>query len=78
MLLFAGCDNNHTVPRDDQWHKYAKVEYIEYPKDSVYIAKGMYVAKGKYIEYAKDCVYITGGEYGKYAKEDASVKEGHN
>jgi hypothetical protein len=78
MLLFAGCNDNHTAPRNNQRHKHAKVEYNEYAKDDVYIAKSMYVAKGKYIEYAKDGVYVAEGKYGKYAKEDASVKEGHN
>jgi hypothetical protein len=78
MLLFVGCNNDHTAPRDDQWRKYAEVEYSKYTKDSVYIAKGMHVTKGKYIENAKDGVYIAEGKYGKYAKEDASVEEGHN
>ncbi len=63
MLSFAGCNDNCTTPRDDQRHKYAKVEYGEYVKDGVYIAKGMYVAEGR---------------YGEYAKEAASVEEGHN
>ncbi len=48
------------------------------PKDGVCIAKGVYIAKGKYIEYAKDIVYVAKCEYGNYAKEDASIKEGHN
>jgi hypothetical protein len=75
MLLFAGCnDNNHTLPRDDQWLKHAEVEYGKYAKDDVYIAKGVCVAKGKYIEYAKDGVYVAKDKYGKYAKEDASIK----
>jgi hypothetical protein len=78
MLLFAGCDDDHTAPHNDQRRKYAEVEYGKYAKDGVYIAKGMYVAKGKYVEYAKDVLYVTKGEYGKYAKEDASVEEGHN
>jgi hypothetical protein len=78
MLSFAGCNNNHTAPLDDQRCKYAKVEYREYAEDGVYIAKGVYVAKGKYIEYAKDGVYVTKGKYSEYPKEDASVEEGHN
>ncbi len=78
MLLCPGCDDDHIAPRDDWQRKYAEVEYDEYAKDCMYIAKGMYVAKDKYIEYAEDIVYVADGEYGKYAKEDASVKEGHN
>jgi hypothetical protein len=78
MLLFTRCDNDTTAPHDDQRRKYAEVEYSEYAKDSVYIAKGVYVAKGKYIGYAEDIVYVAKSEYGKYAKEDASVEEGHN
>ena len=38
----------------------------------------MYIAKSKYIECAEDGLYNAEGRYGKYAKEDASVKEGHN
>ncbi len=57
MLSFAGCDNNHTMPCDDQRLKYAEVKYSECAKDGVYIAKGMYVTKGKYIEYAKRRVH---------------------
>jgi hypothetical protein len=44
MLLFAGCDDNHTTPCDNQWRKHADIEYGKYAKDSVYIAKGMFVA----------------------------------
>jgi hypothetical protein len=66
------------MPCDDQWRKYAEVEYAKYAEERVYIAKGVYVAKGKYIEYTEDVVYVAKGKYGKYAKEDASVKEGHN
>jgi hypothetical protein len=29
-------------------------------------------------KYVQDSMYIAKGKYGKYAKEDASVKEGHN
>jgi hypothetical protein len=76
MLLFAGCNNDHTAPCNNQWGKHAEVEFGEYAKDRVYIAKGMYIAKGKYIKYAKDVVYVAKGEYGKNAKEDASIKEG--
>jgi hypothetical protein len=79
MLLFVGCNNDHTAPPDDQWRKYAEVKYGKYDKDGVYIAKGAYVTKGKYIEYAEDVVYVvTKGKYGKYAKEDTSIEEGHN
>ncbi len=79
MLSFAGCNNDHdTAPCNDQWCKYAEVEYGEYAKEGVYIAKAMYVAKGKYIEYAKDGVYVTEGKYGEYTKGDASVKECQN
>jgi hypothetical protein len=84
MLLFAGCDDDHTTPCDNQRHKYAEVEYGKYAKDDmyakdgVYIAKGMYVIKGKYIEYAKVGIYVAKGKYGKYVKEVVSVKEGHN
>jgi hypothetical protein len=78
MLSSAGCDDDCTAPHDNQRRKYAEVKYGEYTRDGMYIAKGMYVAKGKYIEYTKDVVYVPEGEYGKYAKEDASVKEGHN
>jgi hypothetical protein len=31
-----------------------------------------------YVEYTKDGVYVANGEYGEYAKEDASIEEGHN
>jgi hypothetical protein len=72
MLLFTGCNNDHTAPHDNQQRKYAEVEYSEYAKD------GMYIAKGKYIECPKDIMYDIEGRYGKYAKEDASIKEGHN
>jgi hypothetical protein len=72
MLLFAGCDDDHTAPHDDQRRKYAKVEYGEYAED------GIYIAKGKYIECAEDGVYDAEGRYGEYAKEAASVEEGHN
>jgi hypothetical protein len=72
MLLFAGCNNDHITPRNNQQREYAKVGYGEYA------GKGVHVAKGKYIEYAKDSVYVAKGEYGEYAKEDASVEEGHN
>ncbi len=78
MLSFAGCNDDHILLHYDPKCKYAKVGHGKNTGNGVYVAKGMYVAKGKYIEYAKDCVYITGGEYGKYAKEDASVKEGYN
>jgi hypothetical protein len=78
MLLFAGCDDDHIAPHDNQRCKYAEVEYGKYAKDSMYIAKSMYVTKGKYIEYAKDSVYHAKGKYGEYALEAASVKEGHN
>jgi hypothetical protein len=78
MLLFAGCDDDHTVPCNDQHCKYAEVELGEYAKDGMYIAKGMDVAKGKYIDYTKDFMYVAKGKYGKYAKEDASVEEGSN
>ncbi len=67
MLSFTGCGDDHTTPRNDQRHKYAKVKYSEYAEDSVYIAKGMYIpkgmyiAKGKYIEYTKDIVYVAEG-----------------
>jgi hypothetical protein len=44
MLLFARCDDNHTMQCKDQWHKYAEVEYSEYTKD------GMYVAESKHSE----------------------------
>jgi hypothetical protein len=30
MLLFAGCNDDHIPPRNDQQHKYAKVEYGKY------------------------------------------------
>jgi hypothetical protein len=63
MLSFAGCNDNCTAPRNDQRRKYAKVEYGEYAEDGMYIAKGMYVAEGR---------------HGEYAKEAASVEEGHN
>ncbi len=63
MLLFAGCNDDFTAPRDDQRCKYAKVEYGEYTKDGMYIAKGVYVAESR---------------HGKYAKEAASVEEIHN
>jgi hypothetical protein len=72
MLLFTGCDDDHTAPHDNQRCKYAEVEYGKYAKD------GMYITKGKYIECAKDGVYDTKGRYGEYAKEAASVEEGHN
>jgi hypothetical protein len=78
MLSFAECNDDCIAPRNDQQRKYAEVEYGKYAEDGVYIVKGEYVAKGKYIEYAKDVTYIAKGEYGKCAKEDASVKEGHN
>jgi hypothetical protein len=78
MLLFAGCNDDHIVPRYVQQQEYAKGGYGEYTRDGVYVARGMYVAKGKYIEYTEDGVYIAKGKYGKYAKEDSSVKEGHN
>jgi hypothetical protein len=78
MLSFAGCDDNHITPRNNQRRKYAEVKYSKYAKDGVYIAKGVYVAKGKYIEYVKDVVYSAKGKYSKNAKEDASVKKGHN
>jgi hypothetical protein len=78
MLSFAGCDDDHTAPHNNQRHKYAEVEYGEYAEDGMYIAKGVYVAKGKYIEYAEDVVYVAEGEYGEYAKEDSSVEESHN
>jgi hypothetical protein len=51
MLLFAECDNDHNVPCDDQWRKYAKVEYGEYAK------YGVYIAKSKHSEYAKQHVH---------------------
>ncbi len=54
MLLFVGCDNDHTEPCNGQRLKYAEVKYSKYAKEGVYIAKGMCVAKGKYSEYAKD------------------------
>ena len=66
MLSFAGCDDDRTAPHDDQRHKYAEVEYREYAKDRLYIAKGVYVTKGKYIEYAKEVVYVAKGKYGEY------------
>ncbi len=69
---------NCTTPQDNQWRKYAEIEYGKYAKDGVYIAKGVYVAKGNYIEYAKDVVYNAKGRYGKYAKEAASIEEGHS
>jgi hypothetical protein len=78
MLSFTGCNDNHIAPCYNQQHKYAKVGYVEYTRDGVYVAGGMYIAKGKYIEYAKDGVYVAEGEYGKHAKENASVKEGNN
>jgi hypothetical protein len=40
---------NHTLPHDDQRRKYAEVEYGKYAKDSMYIDKGVCIAKGKYI-----------------------------
>ena len=67
MLLFARCNDDRTAQCNNQWHKYAKVEYGKYAEDRLYIAKGMYVAKGKYIEY-KDVVYVAECEYGKYTK----------
>jgi hypothetical protein len=72
MLSFAGCNDDHTAPHDNQRCKYAEVEYGKYAKD------GMYIAKGKYIECAKDGMYNAKGRYGEYAKEAASVEEGHN
>ena len=42
MLLLARCNNDCTAQCKDQWRKYAKVEYIEYTKDVVYVAKGKY------------------------------------
>jgi hypothetical protein len=72
MLSFAGCEDDHTVPHDDQRRKYAEVKYSEYTGD------GMYIVKGKYIECAKDGMYNAKGRYGEYAKEAASVGEGHN
>ncbi len=65
MLLFAGCKDHHTMPCNDQRYKYAKVEYNEFAKDGVYIAKDVHAAKGKYTEYAGDIMCIAEGEYGK-------------
>ena len=51
MLLFARCNDNRTAQCKDQWRKYPEVEYIEYAKDIVY------VAKGEYGKHAKgDCI----------------------
>jgi hypothetical protein len=70
MLSFTGCNDDRTLPQDNQQCKYAEVEYGKYTKDELYIAKGMSVAKGKYIKYVKDVVYVAEGEYGEYAKVD--------
>ncbi len=40
MLLFAGCNNNHVMPRDDQRCKYTKVEYGKITKEAVFIEEG--------------------------------------
>jgi hypothetical protein len=41
MSSFAGCNDDHIAQRDDQRHKYAKVEHSKYAVDGVYIGKGM-------------------------------------
>jgi hypothetical protein len=47
MLLFAGCNNDHTAPCNNKWWKYAKGEYSKYAKDGMYSAKGEYSKKSK-------------------------------
>jgi hypothetical protein len=62
MLSFAGCNNDHIVPRSDQQCEYAEVKYGKNAGYVVYIIKGMYVAMSEYREYAKDSVYIAEGQ----------------
>jgi hypothetical protein len=64
MLLFAGCDGNHIVPRKTSGKSTPRLSMSSMPKT---------VCK-----YAKDNVYITKGKYGKHAKEAAFVVEGDN
>jgi hypothetical protein len=47
MLSFAGCNNNHIAPHNEQQHEYAEIGCGKPKTTREYIQNGLYAAKGK-------------------------------
>ncbi len=72
LYCCAGCNDDHAAPCNDQ-----RLKYADTLKMVCTSPKACTLPKASTLSMPNG-VYVIKGEYGKYAKEDASVKEGHN